>query len=167
MLCGSFCVNYIIKKITKKVINIDHNMLWSTDLALCLMNILDNKIEVRCFNSTLYNDYKKIKNLSFSGFSSIKKYLDSNGKILEKKFVIKNLINELEVSKYLILCVESKILNNDDTMHGGHFVIIEKNDKKIKMINPLRKKFEEREVDYQYIIKLCINFGAWRILISR
>lgn len=61
MLCGSFCVNYVIKKITKKVINIDPNMLWSTDLALCLMNILDNKIEVRCFNSTLYNDYKKKK----------------------------------------------------------------------------------------------------------
>ena len=44
MLCGSLCVNYVIKKITKKVINIDPNMLWSTDLALCLMNVLNNKI---------------------------------------------------------------------------------------------------------------------------
>lgn len=167
MLCGSLCVSYVIKKIVKKVINIDPNMLWSTDLALCLMNVLDNKIEVRCFNSSLYNDYKKMKNLSFSGFSSIKKYLDSNGKILETKLSINNLKKELDVSKYLIICVESKILNNDDNMYGGHFVIIEKDNKKIKMINPLRKNFEEREIDYQYIIKLCINFGAWRILIRR
>ena len=165
MLCGSSCVKYVIENITKKEAKIMPDLFWATDLAYTLMKKIGN-IETRCFNSRLYIDYQKnCKDKSFSGFKSIEKYLNNGGVIKEKRLTKETLIKEITESQYMIICVESRLLNNDDNMDGGHFIIIKKAKENVIMINPLKTDYEIKIVTHQYIINLCKDYGSWRILI--
>ena len=165
LLCGSSCVKYVIEKITNKKANINPNMLWTTDLAFTLMKELNNRIETRCFHSRLYSDYQEFYDDSFEGFRSIQNYLDHHGVLDEKELTRKSLKTEVQESIYMIFCVESKLLNHDSSMDGGHFIVVQKDGSKLKMINPLKVGYEERYVSYDYVLKLCNQFGSWRILI--
>lgn len=165
MLCGNFCVNYIIEKIEPTKVKPLPDMIWTTDLASAFLGLNINNVEIYFHNSKLVEDYLKADNYLFDGFKSIENYLAKGGSLVEKKFTEESLLNELALTKFMILCVKSRILNNNSKMTGGHFVVLQKENKDIKMINPLKVGYEERIVTPKEVMNLCKDFGNWRILI--
>ncbi len=87
--------------------------------------------------------------------------------LIEKRNIsINSFIVESDSCKYLILCVESKVFNNDDSMNGGHYIILTDRDgQNVKVINPIKDKYEIKILNLNFLIKTCRNNGAWRILI--
>ena len=168
-LCGNSCIKYIYDNyniIDNKVVN--KNMEWITELALALLKYNFN-IEVLCYDSNLFNDYKNIKNndLEFLGFKYIKELEDKGLKILEKKLTESELVNEIKKSKFMILCVKSSIFNNNKNMEGGHYIVINKIlGKEVEIINPVKENYEIKNMDLKEIINCCNTFGSWRILIK-
>lgn len=164
ILCGSACVKYILESKGIKDYKLNKRMWWATELSLSLKeNGIDNKIY--CFNSDLYNDFiTKEIDLKFDGFKYLKMAFDN---ITEKKLDIKELEIELKENEYIILCVESKIFNSDEVMSGGHFIILNKTyGGKVRIINPVKDKYENIKRTKEEVIKYCENFGFWRILIK-
>lgn len=166
--CGSSCVKYVINDLLNSTSNINPKMFWITEMALCLTKYLDNDIKLYCYNSNLYDDYKKNPNKNFAGFTWIKEYLKSNLIIYQKELTRKNLKTEIDDCEFLILCVESKLLNNNDLMSGGHYIIISKIENNIvSIINPQKNKYEFKEIELDDLISYSSNFGSWRILIKK
>lgn len=164
ILCGSACVKYILESKGIKDYKLNKRMWWATELSLSLKeNGIDNKIY--CFNSDLYNDFiTKEVDLKFDGFKYLKMAFDN---ITEKKLDIKELELELKENDYIILCVESKVFNSDEVMSGGHFIILNKTyGGKVRIINPVKDKYENIKRTKEEVIKYCENFGFWRILIK-
>lgn len=167
ILCGSACVKYIFDIKEIKDYNLNHRMWWATELALALKeNGIKN--EIYCFNSSLYSDFiSKDVDLNFDGFKYLKKAFDNNISVTEKKLDIRELEIELKENEYIILCVESKVFSNDETMSGGHFVILNKTyGGKVRIINPIKDKYENIKREKEEVVKYGENFGSWRILIK-
>lgn len=169
ILCGSSCVKYILDKYNKLNIELlDKNMLWITELAVFLKNSGINNIKINCYNSNLFNDFK-IGNvdLKFDGFRFLKNVFDNNISICEKRLTNFSLCDEIDKNKYIILCVESKIFNNDTTMNGGHYIILYgRNENNVSIINPIKEKYEVKILNVDFLVKASKNYGAWRILIN-
>ena len=52
-------------------------------------------------------------------------------------------------------------------MSGGHFILLKNiKDSTVLIINPIKDKHEEKNVEIDFIIKCCHNFGSWRLLIK-
>lgn len=169
ILCGSSCVKYILNECGKNTENLNKKMEWITELALCLKENNINNVAISCFKSNLYYDYKYNKNLDwkFKGFHYIKECLDLNIPITEIKLNKKELIREIQESKFIILCVQSSVFNHNRNMNGGHFIILNGMvNNKVKVINPIKDKYEQKTESIKNIIKFCKNFGYWRILIK-
>jgi len=166
--CGSFCVKYILEKLGKKNIIIKPNMFWITELALFLSKNLSNDINLFYYNSNLMRDYYIQKENEFEGFKYIQEVISSNKiNLEEKKLNISILKHEINISKYMIICVESNILNIDENMTGGHYVILEQNkDNELIMYNPKKEVMTSAIVDYKKVLELCKNYGSWRIIIK-
>lgn len=171
LLCGSACVKYILDKFNLKYNNFNYKMKWATELALYLLKYDSLDIEVRCFNSNLYDNYlKNITNTKiiseFEGFLFIKK-LEEKNKIINTKLTKKELKYELNNNDYIILCVESAKFNKSEKMSGGHFIILNSIDNDIiKIINPIKDRFEYKQENIKDIINYTKKFGFWRILIK-
>ena len=166
ILCGSACVKFILDYYGITKIELQRNMFWTAELALALKKA-GLCIEVRCFNSKLYDDYIQNKKYDFDGF----KYLNKMGKekipLIVKKFDCSQIEEEISKNDFVILCVESKIFNLDASMSGGHFIMLNWIDNKIKVINPVKNGFETLYLDSDFLVKCSENFGSWRILIKR
>ncbi len=168
ILCGSSCVKYILEYYKKDFTDINLQMTWTTELAICLNEKGISNIEVMCYKSNLYFDYIKTKNIDFEfeGFKNIKKALSLNIPIIEKKLDETELLKELKQNRFIILCVESSVFN-DKNMNGGHFIVLDKIfNNKVKVINPIKDKYEYTLKELKDIIKYCKNYGSWRILIK-
>lgn len=170
LLCGSACINYIITKDNKKnSIKIKPNMIWAPELAIALQENEYKDITIYYYRSKLVEDFKiQSQDESFEGFLYLRRAISEGIKVCEKKISRKILSDEIKQNKYIILCVKSSVFNKDNTMDGGHFVIltdIYKN--KIKIINPVKKKYEEKWLKINFLLKCCSNYGAWRILIRK
>ena len=166
ILCGSSCVKYILDKYNIDYKDLNINMNWISELAIYLKSKNIN-IAVKCYKSNLYDDYKKIKDLSFDGFKYIDELLKLGVSIKEEKLTKKELISEIENNEYIILCVESSKLNNDKTMNGGHYIVLNGiKDNKVNVINPIKDKYENRLEDLNDIINYCKDYGSWRILVK-
>ena len=172
LLCGSACVKYILDKYNLKYRNFNYQMKWISELALYLLkyDLLD--IKISCFKSNLYNDYlKNINNTKkindFDGFLFIKK-LEGKNKIINTKLTKRELKKEINNSDYIILCVESAKFNRNKNMNGGHFIILNSiiDNDTIKIINPIKNKFEYKYENIKNIIDYAKNFGSWRVLIK-
>ena len=51
-------------------------------------------------------------------------------------------------------------------MNGGHYIILTDRDgENVKVINPIKDKYEVKILNINFLIKTCRNNGAWRILI--
>ena len=167
LYCGSSCVKYILKNYGIDTSSLKNDMFWVSELALSLKKNGLSNIHLYCYNSRLYNDFisKKV-DLNFDGFKYLKEIQEENILIEERNISINSFIEEIESCKYLILCVESKIFNNDDSMSGGHYIILNGRDgKNVKVINPTKEKYEIKMLNVDFLIKTCKNNGAWRILI--
>ncbi len=168
ILCGSSCVKYILKKFKKNDENLNKKMKWITELAISLKEKNINNVEILCYKSNLYYDYINNKSIDFDfkGFYFIKKSLDLGIPITVLKLNKKELLREIKESKFIILCVESSVFNHNN-MNGGHFIILNGiSNNKIKVINPIKDKYEYRNENISDIIKYCKNYGSWRILIK-
>ncbi|MEG0977558.1 MAG: hypothetical protein RSF02_03295 [Bacilli bacterium] len=52
-------------------------------------------------------------------------------------------------------------------MNGGHFIILDGIlNNKVKVINPIKERYEYKLEEPKNIIKYCKNYGSWRILIK-
>ena len=163
-LCGSACINYILKQ-DKPDARISRNEVWCSNIAETLLGYGYN-IELRCFNSRLYQD--ALTNTDdFDGFKSIQNYLQYNN-IYQVAPTIDVLNEEILCNRYCIYNVSSQVFNKDSTMIGGHYIIASTVvDGLVQIINP-------RQIDYkiQYItleeLQSCIkDFGSWRIIIKK
>ena len=74
----------------------------------------------------------------------------------------------MQESKYIIMCVQSDMFNNNYNMDGRHFIIVNKeiSKNKIKIINPIKDKYEEKYMTIQKLINCCKDYGSWRLLIK-
>lgn len=167
LYCGSSCIKYILKSYEIDTNSLRNDMIWVPELALSLKKNGLSNIKLYCYNSRLYNDFISKKfDLSFDGFKYLKEMQEQNILIEERNISMNSFIEEIDSCKYLILCVESKIFNNDDSMNGGHYIILNGRDgENVKVINPIKKKYEVKVFNIDFLIKTCKNNGAWRILI--
>lgn len=163
VLCGSKCVIWLLQELGKPIDNVKSNLYFVTDIA---NELLKNGIEptLYCYNSNLYNDYKNKKLSIKQAIDSISKF-ESKKQIVVKKFNEEELFLELE-SNYIILNVDSRIINNtkDNT---GHYIILKKEKDEIIVINPEKTKFTEKVYSAKEIIRMCEQNGNWRIEIRR
>jgi len=169
ILCGSACVKYILDINNIKSDNINLEMFWITELALSLFENNIKNIQLKCFDSNLYNDFlhKKNNDMSFLGFYFLNEVVKNRININESSLNSSNLKKEIEESKYIIMCVESNKFNNDIKMSGGHFIIITKIDKNnVEIINPIKSKYEKKYIGISRLLSCCKNYGSWRILIK-
>lgn len=167
LYCGSSCVKYILEKNLIYTDNIKSDMIWISELALCLKQNGLSNLYIYCYNSKLYTEFtnKKI-NLSFDGFKYLKELENQNIQIVEKNISINSFASEIDSCKYIILCVESSIFNNDTSMTGGHYVILNgREGNKVKVINPIKEEYEIKTLNINFLIKACKDYGAWRIII--
>ena len=166
--CGSSCVKFILDELSINSSNINPNMTWISELALSLKNNGLNNIRLNCFDSDLYNDFKSsIMDENFDGFKYLRFACKNNIDINEIKLSKEELVSEIDNYKYIILCVESRILNNDPSMSGGHYIILKgRNNDLVNVINPQKSKYNRIKFTLDFIIKLCENYGSWRILIG-
>lgn len=161
-LCGSKCVLLVLNKLNIKYKNINPNLYFITDIANTLKEYVD--IDLYCYNSNLYTDYKLNKLPIKEAIQSIKKF-EQYKTIKEIKLNPKKLIDELK-DNYLILNVDSRIINNtkDNT---GHYIVAELNNNIIKIYNPEKTRFVESTKTPQELINMMKNNGNWRIKIRR
>ena len=163
------CVKYILSIYNKTNLNLLKNdMLWTPELAIALRKCGINNIEINCYNSNLYNDFKKrILNFYCEGFKFLQDAINENILIKEEKLTNSSLCEEIDNYEYLILCVESKILNDDISMSGGHYIILNgRKDNNVKVINPIKEKYEEKRLSVDFLVRASKDYGAWRILIN-
>ena len=51
-------------------------------------------------------------------------------------------------------------------MNGGHYIILtDRYGENVKVINPIKDKYEIKILNLNFLIKACKNNVAWRILI--
>lgn len=166
ILCGSACVKYILEKYNKKN-KINNGMFWISQLALCLYENGLKNLKLLCYKSDLYNDYiNKFGDQNFEGFKFLSKI--SNIIHIEEKHLNKTILKEeILNNEFIILCVESKKFNNDNSMSGGHFIILNGfKDSCVNIINPIKDKYELITKSLDELIYYCENYGAWRLLIK-
>lgn len=167
LFCGSSCIKYILENYEIDTSLLKYDMIWVSELALSLKKNGFSNLQLYCYNSRLYNDFvnKKV-DLNFDGFKYLKEMQEQNILIEERNVSINSFIEELDSCKYLILCVESKVFNNDDSMNGGHYIILtDRYGENVKVINPIKDKYEIKILNLNFLIESCKNNGAWRILI--
>ena len=165
--CGSSCVKYVLNAQNLPIDNVKNDMYWISELALSLKKNSVNNLEVFFFNSSLYNGYVNDYDPNFIGFKLLDELVNENIKLLERKLSIKELIKEINDSKFIILCVDSSKFNHNKNMSGGHFVIISKMEGNlVQIINPIKDKYEIKTMSKRFIINCCKNYGSWRILIK-
>ncbi len=166
--CGSSCVKYILDDFCINTKQLKLKMVWITELAIFLKKSGIKNINIFCYNSNLYYDYKNNPNidLNFKGFYYIEECLKFNIPICEIRLNKQELLKEVTENKFIILCVESSVFNNQN-MDGGHFIILNGIDNnKIRIINPIKNKYEYKLENIENVIKYCRNYGSWRILIK-
>lgn len=168
LYCGSSCIKYILESYKIKADTIKSDMLWVSELALSLKKGGLSNIQIHCYNSRLYADFiNKKMDLNFDGFKYLKELQEQNILIKERDFSIDSFCEEIDSSEYLVLCVESRIFNSDSTLCGGHYIILNGRDgENVKVINPIKERYETKILNINFLIKACRNYGAWRILIK-
>ena len=68
--------------------------------------------------------------------------IKNNIHINEIKLSKMELLKEVKENKFIVLCVESSVFNNRN-MNGGHFIVLNGiNNNKIRIINPIKNKYE-------------------------
>lgn len=169
MLCGDMCAKYVLNEfhIDSDKFNLD--MKWTPQIALYL-NKKGLSVKIHCYHSNLYNDYKTFgySNLDFEGFKLIHDALNNDILITEKKLNNNVLEDEILKNKFVILCVESSVFNKNGKMNGGHFILLSgiNNCGLIKVINPIKDKYEIKYFPTSFLIDCCKEYGSWRILIG-
>lgn len=168
LYCGSSCIKYILESYKIKTDTIKSDMLWVPELALSLKKRGLSNIQIHCYNSRLYADFiNKKMDLNFDGFKYLKELQEHNILIKERDILIDSFYEEIDSSEYLVLCVESRIFNGDNSMSGGHYIILNgRNGENVKVINPIKDKYEIKVMNIKFLIKACRNYGSWRILIG-
>lgn len=167
LFCGSSCIKYILERYKIDTNTLKTDMLWISELALSLKKSELSHFQIYCYNSTLYTDYinKKV-DLSFDGFKYLKELQEQNILITERQLSINSFSEEIDNCEYIVLCVESRIFNDDNSMSGGHYIILNgRNGENVKVINPVKEKYETKVMNIKFLIEACKNYGSWRILI--
>ena len=169
LYCGSSCIRYILESYGIDTDTLKTDMLWVSELALSLKKNGLSNIQIYCYNSRLYTDFmNKEVDLNFDGFKYLKEVQEQNILIEERNISINSFTEEIDSCEYLVLCVESRIFNSDDLMSGGHYIILNGRDgENIRVINPIKEKYEIKILNINFLIKACRDYGAWRILIRK
>jgi hypothetical protein len=72
MNCGEACIYSIVKGLNLKNNITYKNCYWITDIAYILLKELGLKINLFCYESSLFKDYNMNPENKFSGFNSIR-----------------------------------------------------------------------------------------------
>lgn len=164
LLCGPALLEYLFK-IHNINMQVPQNEVWCCNLASTLIqNGFDAK--VHCYNSKLYDDAIKNKNVDFDGFNSVNNFLLKN-KILQVQPTQEELSKEINQNQYCIFNVASNIFHSEPNMTGGHYVLAVNECGKIYLINPTKEHYIKQKLDLDLIVKAIKDCGGWRILINK
>ncbi|MBP3461416.1 MAG: hypothetical protein J6K21_03295 [Bacilli bacterium] len=165
--CGSSCIKYILDEMNYLNYNLNSKLFWIVEMGINLNSILESEVIIKCYKSKLLHDYKKYNNIAFDGFEVIKKYYNLGYKIYKRKLNEKILKKEIMSSRYIIINVESRLLYNDPTKSGGHYIIITNvNNNVARVVIPSKNDYIHIKMKLDDLVNFSKNFGAWRILIK-
>ena len=152
LYCGSSCVKYILEKYLINTNNLKSDMIWISELALSLKQNGLSNLHIYCYNSKLYTDFTHGKaDLSFDGFKYLRELENQSIQVVEKNISIDSFASEIDSCKYLILCVESSVFNDDTSMTGGHYIILKgRNGNEINVINPIKGNYEKKTLNINF-----------------
>ena len=163
-LCGNTCIEVIASIFYNKICRIQKPLIWCAELANNLNNV-NIETKLICWNSQLYDDYKKQKNIDFEGFQSIKDY-EKNNKIEEKEISIDSIKNELKFNKCAIYCIDPSFLD-ETNHHNGHYIILYQKMDDIYCLNPQKTIIQLKEYNIEKVAIACKVMGGWRILCKK
>ena len=170
MLCGSACLFYLATQVFNiPCDDLPNDYMWITDIASYVIRHFDKRARLSCFESNLYNDYKKANfNMipCFEGFKKVDAFLKSGKEIEEKEISEKVIDDLLKRYRIVLLNVSSAVFNQDVKMRGGHYIIIigEKDDEYL-IVNPGKTSITEHWYPKEIILDAATCFGSWMITI--
>ena len=166
MLCGSACLHYISNVENSFNAFVFPDMEWITELAAFLGNNCKIPFTLSCYNSNLYSDFVKgVLPHDFIGYKKLKEYTINHPKILELKPSIEMFD---DTSKIYILNVSSKIIFNDNSLNGGHYIaIVGKTNNDFIVVNPGSTKIFLTTLNKNLVLNANLSFGGWVIHISK
>lgn len=167
VLCGSACVEYILQ--SYKGVSFDRGILrkdlmWVPELATTLSSSGEITTTLFCYDSKLMDDFKNRINCDGMPIRLLQLYYDNNGKIIEKRLSVDNIVAMMCEYKNLIFCVDSKTIFQDKTLEGNHFVILSAiSDKFVDVISPGRQYYYSLRVSIERFMLSVESNGQWVI----
>ncbi|MCQ2077660.1 MAG: hypothetical protein MJZ20_11670 [Bacteroidaceae bacterium] len=167
MLCGSSCLHYYLNCILDLHADIPKQLFWITDLANYLV-LHDIEHTVYCHNSNLYSDFKSkvLKTTCPDGHKSLHKFLNTGHCIVEKEFACEDITKNINPNKYLIASVQSRLLFNDKTRNGYHYILIHQSMDKYTVISPSESGFQSIDIPIVELVNMIKTSGCWVISIN-
>lgn len=168
VLCGSACVEYILgMEMKDKAFN--KTLFWMLDIARTLDEFFKGSVSVNYYNSKLMCDY--VKGCIPEKFEVKDIIEDCNKKgieIKEHKFDFEELINRKNNSKWMIMCLQSEILFDDEKLVGSnHVVIVDKIDEELVwIISPGKKDIYKMYINRKKFELSYLNNGQWIIWVG-
>lgn len=168
ILCGSACVGYILEMEKKKEI-FNKRLFWMLDIARTLDENFKGSVTVNYYNSQLMRDY--VKGCIPKKFKVDDIIKDCNNKgieIKELKYDYEALIDRKKNSKWLIMCLQSEILFEDDKLAGSnHVVIVDKIDEEfVWIISPGKRDIYKMYIHRKKFELSYLNNGQWIIWVG-
>lgn len=170
VLCGSYCLEYVLNTLLNLNLSIPKDLFWITDLGTYILSNTNINFDINCYNSNLYDDFLLLgTNSDFDGFISITNYLKKGGILKSDSISVKSLKDIINSENIIIVNVSSQTFNNDLTLNGGHFICLLEiiDDDKIKILNPKKEHANIELIPIETIINSIKDFGNWRINIKR
>lgn len=166
-LCGSACVEYIIaanKSSENFKTLVNPNMLWVTEISMAIEQHLDAKTSLFYYQSLLMNDYIHKVNMDCEPLKMMTEYIASHNSVEELLIDVENLKCLNNNYNNLIFCVDSKIIFQDDSLCGNHFVILKfLNDRYVDLISPGKNLFFEMRISIERFMNSIKGNGQWVI----
>ena len=172
MLCGSACLYYLGTKVFNVPCeDLPDDYIWITDIAAYVISHFDHKASLSCFDSRLYEDYKKANfkvRQCFEGFQKVDTFIKRVKPIEEIEIYEKSIDSLLAHNQMLILNVASVIFHQDATLNGGHYVVVigQKEDEYL-IVNPGKYHISEMWYPKELLIEAANCFGSWMITITK
>jgi len=163
--CGAACCIYLKKKLDLTISIEEDKTYWIFSIARQFLQYIPCLLYY--YDSNLMRDYysRKIPD-DFSGTADLEEIIQSQ-KICCKKLDKDNLIHAIR-DCFILMIVDSQLLNDDATLTGGHYIIIEHIEgTQAIIVNPLKSVAILHLVDVDLLVEGCLKQGGWYMTISR
>lgn len=164
--CGNVCLEIVMSVFYNKEYDVRQNVFWCGELALKLAQ-KGIDVELYCHNSDLYKDFCNDANVTrCDGLLALRKCVESGIYIKDVVLTSDELNNEIRDNRCVILCVDSRIFNNDSSLYGGHFICAYNYKGREYILNPKKSVIVEEDFNERILLEALNEYGSWRICCS-